>query len=137
MTHAAEVKAYLAHWFQLGKRIVFNNGQKTLFPDTVFLLNGVYSPDFENCWQEIQILGPEKCHLEGTVQTIAELLSEAWEFNPCARCAMPVPMSLTRKPVLSCPCHDLEGWPNYNLPLPRPPVDTQAHLRNLLKKLKD
>jgi hypothetical protein len=137
MTQTAEVKAYLAHWFQLGKKIVLNHGQKTLLPDPVFSIKGVYSPEFESCWQEIHTLGPEKCYLEGTVQSIAELLSDAWEFNPCARCAMPVPMSLTRKPVLSCPCHDLEGWPNYNLPLPRLPVDSQAHLRSLWKKLSD
>lgn len=135
MASATEVKQYLAHWFQLGKKIVLDNGQKTLLPPVIFARNGSFSPEFESCWQEVILAGVGDCYLEGTHQTIAALLSPAWEFIPCARCEMPVPMSIAGQPSLPCPCHDLEHWPNSELPTPHVPVDSQQHLRHLHKRL--
>jgi hypothetical protein len=50
------------------------------------------SQEFEDCWQKL--LSPESgdCYLEGRELTIAELLTDEWDIDPCARCEMPVPI---------------------------------------------
>jgi hypothetical protein len=127
MASQKNVKRYLAYWFQLGKKVVINNGAATLQPREV--INGDrYSDEFENCWQKI--ISPESgdCYLEGTQETIAELLTPAWEVSPCARCSMPVPVRNVGMPPLLCPCFDLTNWPNTELPAPRSPVNNQEQL---------
>jgi hypothetical protein len=135
MAAEAEVKQYLAYWFQLGKRVLLPNGRQTLLPQPIFRGQD-YSPEFRACWQ--QILDPKNgdCHLEGTEQTIGELLTPAWEINSCARCAMPVPIALTVQPSLVCPCFDLDTWPNTELPQPRPAVSTQEQLQRIRQRLR-
>ncbi len=89
MATKQEVKGYLAYWFQLGKKVITGNGKARILPKSV--LNGDrYSEEFEECWQKI--ISPESgdCYLEGTHETIAELLTPAWDMLPCGRCNMPV-----------------------------------------------
>ncbi|MEY2833558.1 MAG: hypothetical protein RLZZ574_2817, partial [Cyanobacteriota bacterium] len=35
MASATEVKTYLAHWFQLGKKLAWRNGEAELLPQKV------------------------------------------------------------------------------------------------------
>lgn len=135
MTMASEtqVKAYLAYWFQLGKKVVFAKGGETLLPQPVFSGNR-YSQAFEACWQRI-LLFPAGAYLEGTEQNVQQLLSPAWDIMPCARCTMPVPVSNTAIPFPYCPCRDLADWPNLELPLPRIPTDTQQSLNTICQRL--
>jgi hypothetical protein len=133
MASEQQVKQYLAYWFQLGKGVVIRGGEDTLLPQPVIQGNR-YSQAFEDCWQTV--LSPEAgdCHLEGTNQTIAELLTPAWEIDPCSRCSMPVPIkNVGVLPSLECPCIDLDDWPNTEIPQPRSPVDSQ----NLLSQIRD
>lgn len=139
MASSEHVRQYLAYWFQLGKRAVINNGEERLLPTPIFQGNR-YSDEFEQCWQYLISDSSGDCHLEGTRQTIAELLSPRWDVVACARCDMPVPMFvLGTAPEFSaaCPCNDLPSWPDTELPAPRSAVDNQVELDRIRDRLKD
>lgn len=128
------VKKYLAYWFQLGKRVFLRNGQEAICPSLV-IQGDRYSQEFERCWQ--RILSPESgdCYLEGTEETIDELLFGEWEIVCCARCTMPVPVPTRGLPSAACPCNDLPDWPNTEVPFPREPVSTQQRLKQIRDRL--
>ncbi|NER26752.1 MAG: hypothetical protein F6J89_03760 [Symploca sp. SIO1C4] len=134
MASEQQVKRYLCYWFQLGKRIVINNGTSTLLPQKV-VEGDRYSYEFENIWQQIISLERGDCYLEGTTQTIGELLEPRWDIEPCARCDMPVPMINLGMLPAPCPCSDLLTWPNSELPVPREPLCSQEHLNGIRNRL--
>ncbi|YAF95761.1 MAG: hypothetical protein AB3A66_25045 [Nodularia sp. CChRGM 3473] len=127
MATKQEVRRYLAYWFQLGKKVVTSNGQASFLPQPV-LKGDRYSEEFEECWQKIISQTTGDCYLEGTYETISELLTPAWEMSPCGRCEMPVPIRSLGMPALLCPCNNLPDWPNTELPAPRCPISTQEQL---------
>jgi hypothetical protein len=133
MAKEQDVKRYLAYWFQLGRQVVVGNGQAYLLPQPV-LKGDSYSPEFEECWLEIYSQAGE-CHLEGTDETIAELLTPAWEMLPCSRCDMPIAMRNVGMPALFCPCNTLPNWPNTELPGPRSPISTEEQLKLIRDRL--
>jgi hypothetical protein len=133
MASETQVKEYLAYWFQLGKKVVFVKSGETVLPEPIFT-GKYYSVSFEACWKRI-LLNPTNAYLEGTNQTIEQLLSPAWELIPCARCTMPVPVSNTAIPFPCCPCQDLASWPNLELPLPRIPSDSKQSLIEIHQRL--
>jgi hypothetical protein len=149
MASTDQLRQYLAYWFQLGKPVVIhsgktnkqtNNGKKVLdkkvLPQPV--LNGDrYSSAFEQCWQEILAANLNETYLEGTEQSLGELLTPTWELLDCARCSMPIPVQTVGVPVLSCPCDDLPSWPNTELPLPRSPIDSHAQLNQIRDRLRN
>lgn len=135
MSSEDQVRQYLAYWFQLGKKVVIRNGQEVLQPRSV-IAGDRYSQEFEDCWQRIQSPDAGDCYLEGTDQTIAELLSPEWEIDSCARCAMPVPIRSIGLPPDSCPCFDLPNWPDSEMPQPRSPISSQALLSQIRDRLK-
>ena len=134
MASSHQVKQYLAHWFQLGKHVMLQNGHYSRLPQPV-IEGSSYSQQFEACWQEI--ISPEsgECYLEGTETTIADLLTPAWEVNECARCAMLVPVHTLGMPPSCCPCFDLPHWPNLEIPQPRLPVSSQVYLWDICPRL--
>ncbi|GAA6615136.1 hypothetical protein [Scytonema sp. NUACC26] len=134
MASTKDVKRYLAYWFQLGKKVVIDNGAATLQPREV-IRGDRYSDEFEECWQKVTSPDMGDCYLEGTHETIAELLTPAWEVSACARCNMPIPARNVGMPPLLCPCFDLPGWPNTELPQPRCPVDNQEQLKSIRDRL--
>jgi hypothetical protein len=134
MASQEQVRQYLAYWFQLGKPVWVNGGQTALLPQPV-ISGDRYSPEFEQCWQQVTSAKSGDCYLDATDQTIKELLSPSWEINPCVRCAMPVPVASVGMPALSCPCIDLPLWPNTELPKPRLPVSSQAQLSQIRDRL--
>ncbi|UZQ53834.1 hypothetical protein OOK60_15260 [Trichothermofontia sichuanensis B231] len=134
MATPTEVRQYLAHWFQLGKRIFLRNGQEALLPDPV-IQGDHYSDAFEECWRRITAPEAGDCYLEGTQQTIQQLLAAEWELLPCARCTLPVPIYSRGVNSVPCPCNDLRGWPNLDLPLPRLPISTRECLQNICQRL--
>ncbi|MGF1481612.1 MAG: hypothetical protein ACFB4I_19365 [Cyanophyceae cyanobacterium] len=134
MAAEQDVKKYLAHWFQLGKKVSLQNGKETLSPQSV-IQGDRYSAEFEQCWQRVLDADSKDCYLEGTDQTIQELLSDQWDINSCARCSMPIPMKTMGMPPLDCPCSDLNNWPNTELPAPRSPVDSSARLNTIRQRL--
>jgi hypothetical protein len=134
-TSEEQVKQYLAHWFQLGKKVLSHNEQESLLPQPVFQ-GDRYSREFERCWATIVTSKNGDFYLEGTDCSIKELLSPAWEILPCARCAMPVPLKNGGVASPNCPCSDLLDWPNTELPQPRSPVDSRAHLQQIRDRLK-
>ena len=134
MASHTEVKNYLAHWFQLGKQIVSNDGQ-AIYKLEKIIQGDRFSPEFEACWTEILKSGGKDCYLSGTDQTIAELLSSKWDVEGCARCGMPVPLSQRQFSIHPCPCDDLSNWPNADLPQPRLPVDSHRHLGQMHDRL--
>jgi hypothetical protein len=134
MATKKEVKNYLAYWFQLGKKVIAVNGKVIFLPQPV--LNGdQHSEQFEDCWLKITAPETGDCYLEGTQETINELLTPVWEILPCGRCTMPVPVRNPSGPVLLCPCNNLDNWPNTELPLPRGPVSNQAQLKAICDRL--
>ncbi|MDX2241817.1 MAG: hypothetical protein NW224_14115 [Leptolyngbyaceae cyanobacterium bins.302] len=134
MASEQQIRQYLAYWFQLGKGIVIPDKQKPLLPRPVIQGNH-YSSEFEAVWREIMM--NQDCYLEGTHQSIAQLLSPLWEINPCARCSMPVPFrSPGLPPALECPCSDLPDWPNTEIPQPREPVDNAIQLTQIRDRLR-
>ncbi|MBD2254344.1 hypothetical protein [Nostoc parmelioides] len=134
MATKEEVKIYLAYWFQLGKKVVVGNEGTHLLPQPIFQ-GDRYSQEFEDCWQTILSPSTGDCYLEGTEETIAELLTPGWDMIACGRCAMPVPMRNLGMPPLSCPCGSLPGWPNTELPTPRSPISSQEQLKVIRNRL--
>lgn len=135
MASKQEVKKYLAHWLQLGMVVVASRGDVVLSTKVV-ITGGNYSKEFEQCWQQV-ISSPRArdYYLEGTDQTINELLTPAWEIVECSRCNMPVAMHSKGMPTEICPCHYLVNWPNTDVPSPRCPVDSQVHLQYIYNRL--
>lgn len=134
MASQEHVRQYLAYWFQLGKRVLIHGGRESMLPQPVIQGNR-YSAEFEACWRRIMTAGAGDCYLEGTPQTIQELLSPTWDISPCSRCDMPVPMLSLGATVPSCPCSDMPSWPDLGLPRPRSPVDSNAHLSQIRDRL--
>lgn len=132
MASEQKVKQYLAYWFQLGKKVLTPNGQ-TILPQPV-IQGDRYSQEFEDCWRHILAASGDS-HLEGTEQSIAQLLTPAWELADCARCSMPVPVRSVGIASLFCPCNDLATWPNTEIPAPRSPVNSQAQLTDIRDRL--
>ena len=135
MASQQEVKQYLAHWFQLGKSVVCPKRQETIRPEEIFQGHH-YSTEFEKCWQKILSTDAD-CYLEGTEQTIQQLLSPAWEIIDCPRCELPIPITVAGIASPVCTCFDLSGWPNNELPCPRLPVNTTTHLHRLRQRLQE
>ncbi|MDJ0687096.1 MAG: hypothetical protein QNJ41_01160 [Xenococcaceae cyanobacterium MO_188.B32] len=134
MASQQQLKTYLAYWFQLGKKVFLSKDGKELLPQPV-IRGDRYSQEFEDCWQKIIAHQGQDCYLEGTEQTIEELLSPTWTITSCARCNMPVPMiELGIQPV-DCPCNDLDEWPNSEIPQPRSPINTVVHLSKIQSRL--
>jgi hypothetical protein len=130
MASSEDVKKYLAYWFQLGKKVIINDGQERLLPKSV-VQSDRYSAEFEDCWQKVNDPKSGDCYLEGTIATIQELLSSRWEISACARCEMPVPVIQLGIQSNNCTCSDLTNWPNNELPSPREPLDTQAQIKKI------
>jgi hypothetical protein len=134
MASTTEVRTYLAYWFQLGKKLVWCNGAETLLPKTI-LQGDRFSDQFEACWQKIISIGGKDCYLEGSQETIEQLLSSGWDINDCARCDMPVAIVSSGIQSLDCMCSDLDNWPNNELPKPRSPVNNQLQLNKIRDRL--
>ena len=135
MASATEVKTYLAHWFQLGKKLVWRNGEAELLPHKI-IQGDRFAPEFEYCWQKIMSVNGRDCYLVGSEATIQELLTPAWIIDRCATCAMPVPIVESGMQPLTCTCSDLDNWPNNELPTPRSPISSQAKLSSISDRLK-
>ena len=134
MASTTEVKTYLAHWFQLGKKLIWCNKEE-LSPAKI-IQGDRFAPEFESCWEKIMSVGGRDCYLVGSEATIQELLSSAWTIDSCARCAMPVPIVEAGTQSLACACSDLDNWPNSELPAPRSPINDRVQLNNISARLK-
>ena len=135
MASSTKIKTYLAYWFQLGKKLVWNNGTE-LLPERV-IKGDRFAPEFEECWGKVMSIGGRGCYLEGSKVSIAELLDSGWTIDRCARCAMPVPIVEQGIQDLACPCSDLDNWPNSELPAPHGPMDSNQQLQNISTRLKN
>lgn len=136
MAKPEQVREYLAFWFQLGKRVILPFTQHAMLPEPIFE-DGTYSKAFENCWNLLQDALAVNAYLEGTTQTIAQLLSQEWDILPCSRCEMPVPVINLGLPPECCPCNDLMTWPNQEIPMPRLAVDNQRELTTIQSRLQN
>ncbi len=134
MASPEQVRQYLAYWFQLGKRVLVHGGREALIANPV-IQGDRYSSEFEAIWQRVTAPSTGDCNLEGTNETVAELLSPGWVLSSCARCGMPVPMIELGLPPVSCPCSDLNNWPDTELPQPRSPVSTSDRLQQIHDRL--
>lgn len=136
MANTTQVKQYLAYWFQLGKKIIISSLNRSVIPTKILNGHG-YSSEFENLWALVTNDAYAKdSYLEGTNQTIGELLSPQWEIVDCARCSMPVPiLQLGVQKDYCCVCNDMNTWPNSELPNPRSPVNNQQRLTEIKESL--
>ncbi|NJN75521.1 MAG: hypothetical protein HC796_03880 [Synechococcaceae cyanobacterium RL_1_2] len=128
------VKKYIAYWFQLGKSVIVNKTGHSLKPNHIFD-RGTYSQEFEQIWDLIQNPSMGDCYLDGTPQTIQDLLKSQWNIENCSRCEMPIPQLDRGVSPCYCPCADMMSWPNLELPLPRSPINNNHHLHGLINKL--
>jgi hypothetical protein len=135
MASEQDVKQYLAYWFQLGKGVVMPGEREVVLPSSV-LCGNRYSPEFEALWQHLRSRPLGESYLQGTHQTIAELLDVRWEISPCARCSMLVPMPYVGIPTVECPCADMPTWPNTELPMPRLPMNDYERLGTIRDRLR-
>ncbi|MGB3612428.1 MAG: hypothetical protein WBA10_01450 [Elainellaceae cyanobacterium] len=133
MATPQDVRQYLAYWFQAGKQVTSFNGTSHC-PASV-IAGDRYSDAFEQAWQTV-LRQKGTYYLEGTDQTISDLLSDSWDIEPCARCNMPIPMAAIDIGALDCPCNDMPTWPNFELPQPRSPVSSTDHLNRLREQLR-
>jgi len=134
MASQEQVKFYLAYWFQLGKRVVLKKEGVAVIPQPIFTFNR-YSAAFENCWQHLMTPENRESYLEGTQETIEQLLNSDWDIIPCARCNMPIPMVEAGIKLGNCPCNDLITWPNRELPSPRSAINQQEHLKEIQARI--
>ncbi|VEP11282.1 conserved hypothetical protein [Hyella patelloides LEGE 07179] len=134
MASSEKVKLYLASWFQLGKKLVFDNGQEISLAHSI-IKGDRFSDEFEACWQKVIAQGGTNCHLEGTETNLDALLSPAWDIFACARCNMPIPRLELGVQTVNCPCVDMPQWPNLELPLPRAPINSNSRLANINNRL--
>lgn len=134
MASPNDVKNYLAHWFQLGKKLVASDNQTTYHPQSV-IQGDRFSPEFEQLWHQLETTNSSDYYLEGTDETIATLLSPAWEITNCSRCSMPVPIPEVQVNAIICPCNDLPDWPNEELPQPRLPINNSKRLAALKDRI--
>lgn len=144
MADLLDVKSYLACWFQLGKSVTALTpaGQRRIKPHRVLALEGL-SKEFDDCWHRISAQ-PDRCYLEGTDETIADLLSDRWQIDPCSRCGLPIPLIHSGPyPGGPCPCATLTTWPNDQTIPPRfpgnesPSVERFDRIRNRLASIPD
>lgn len=135
MASSQEIKNYLASWFQLGKKLVFNDSQKISMSDSV-VKGDRYSTEFEACWREILAREGKNYYLEGTEPSLHELFSSKWQIRSCARCNMPIPKQELGVQTLSCPCVDFASWPNFELPSPRAPINSNSRMNNIASRLR-
>lgn len=135
MASLKNVKQYLAHWFQLDKKVLLRNGQEILLPPKTIIQGDRYSDEFEKCWQTVLSPNSRDCYLEGSKQSFRELLTPAWEIESCARCQMPVAAKTLGIQPIGCPCSDLNNWPNTELPRPRSPIDSLARIKQISQRL--
>ncbi|MEM8638790.1 MAG: hypothetical protein AAGG51_08270 [Cyanobacteria bacterium P01_G01_bin.54] len=133
MASPQQVRQYLAHWFQLGRQVL-SHKEGTYCPASV-IQGDRYSPEFEACWSTLMQSGGADLYLEGTEQTIAELLSSAWEINLCSRCPLLVPVKVQGIQPGACPCSTLSTWPNLELPAPRLPINSQTQLTQICDRI--
>lgn len=134
MAEAKDVQQYLAYWFQAGKRILIKGGNEAYRPSRI-IQGDRYSEEFQKCWDYVLSSASGDCYLEGTHQTVQELLSPFWDITPCARCDMPIPMVAIGVSPLGCPCNDIPTWPNDEIPKPRSPVDSRDRLSQIHHRL--
>jgi hypothetical protein len=137
MASAANVKKYLAYWLQLGQGMRLPQRSTVVKPRSI-LADGQYSPEFEALWQQLQ--NPQiavDSYLEGTTQTIAQILSPEWEIHSCPRCELPVPIRVQGLPAEGCPCCDIPHLPNFETILPREPVKSQDVLAHICDRLQE
>lgn len=135
MANVEQVKKYLAYWFQAGKPIIRHRDNRPILPRTI-IVGDQYSSEFETLFT--QLISPE-CrddYLQGTDQSMADLLSPRWDIADCARCNMPIPLD-TVGLITGCPCGDLHGWPNLDLPMPRCPHNVRAQLTLIHQRLQN
>jgi hypothetical protein len=133
MAPATEIKKYMACWMQLGTKVWLPNGQPAQVREVI--KGDQYSAEFEALWNSISEQAAAAVYLDGTPAPIQELMGNGWDIVQCARCLMPIAMTKAGVQPLGCPCQGLENWPNTELPIPRPPIDSAAQLRNIQDRL--
>lgn len=135
MASVQKVQSFLAYWFQLGKPVVLQHRNTACLPTPVFQ-GAQFSPAFQACWRQI-MEHPEQSFLKGTDENIAELLSDEWDIEGCARCTMPLPMPVRGIKLSPCPCADLPSWPNDDMPPPRQAICSHTRLNDIRQRLND
>ncbi len=136
MATQAQLRQYLSHWFQLGKGVKIAQDEASYCPSNI-AYGSHYSPEFEAHWQKFQRAGLERCYLEDTGETLAELSQSDWDIQACARCDMPVALKVGGITPLDCPCSEQSNWPNLELPTPKPPQNWNERIRGIGQRLKE
>jgi hypothetical protein len=81
------VKNYIAQWMQMGKSVSLSTQGEQV--SIYKILDGEeYSSSFNQLWDEISTTKADQAYLDGTDQTINDLLSDRWEIIGCARCSL-------------------------------------------------
>ncbi|HAN45506.1 MAG TPA: hypothetical protein DCQ32_03035 [Cyanobacteria bacterium UBA8156] len=133
----AAVKAYVAQWLQLGKRLELP-GRSTSAAIAETVAGERYTANFENLWYSILHVELGNVYLLGTDVKIADLLTGTWELHECARCGLPVPLPpLGQAQVGPCVCADLSTWPNAETVPPHPPIASSVHLQGLRQRMEE
>lgn len=129
-----QVKDYVAQWLQLGKHLQI--GQETITVQPVRQFHN-YSPEYETLWQKIS--APATAHqtyLSGVEPSIGDLLTARWQITDCYRCHGLIPTPSFHQGTHSdCPCADLPNFPDVNLVMPHPPIDSQARLQKVADRI--
>lgn len=140
MASPLQVKQYIAAWFQLGKGVIAPRSpegrlftHRVMIPDQEHNLS--YSPEFEQCWAQINSPPGVDSYLEGTTQTIQELLSNHWDIEACARCGLQVGVKVAGFTDSTCPCSDMPNMPNNTTLQPAAPRNNQLFLSHIHDRL--
>ncbi|NKB18516.1 MAG: hypothetical protein HC770_11595 [Pseudanabaena sp. CRU_2_10] len=119
----------------MGKK-VFIQSQNKLVGVKCVVRGESYTNEFEQLWAEISDPRSGDVYLDGTDESIQELLSPKWEVVSCARCEMPIPIGMGPQAAQICPCNNFGCYPNLEAIAPREPVITAKHLSSIMSRLK-
>jgi hypothetical protein len=135
MANSNVVKDYFAQWMQVGKKVLTQSDNKSVSISKV--IDGEkYAQEFELLWTEISTNKAQEAYLEGTNETIQELLSDKWELVECPRCSLPSAcIDLGVRETKACPCDTMKLWPNLDTIAPRKPIKTAKYLNNICDRL--
>lgn len=136
MASSEQVKQYIASWLQLGRSILVEDNGDTRGISAAKVIEGDrYTQDFEEIWQLISTSKSDRSYLQGTNETVAQLLAPSWEIVHCSLCNMLIALPQVGAKAAPCPCHDLSGWPDNNLPIPTGAHDSQFSLQKICQRL--
>jgi hypothetical protein len=131
MASESKVRHYLGYWLQFGKKIIMYNGTVAKGLESAISREG-YSQEFEDLWAEVRSPDSGNCRLEGSWETIDELLTPQWEI--VMHHSMPELICVSREQTINVSVRSLLSE-NSIYQLPSKWQSDRRYLRNIIDRV--